>query len=300
MKKILLILFFVFSCCWLFSEEIDIIEISEDERSTYESFIKGFILDNSVIYTVFGSKPLSCKSFSLISEIDCIRSCQPYLASVSDEEKLHFLKSLKEYYQQEMQNTDYQKWMNGVGKEIPKNYQFRACFSHNNSRLDIHLLNTQEALWCLEQHYDLFRKELGEDFDLPSVVLEFTDANSKFWNKIFSNNYLLGVLYGYGQKNAFFFAMERKNESSELNAISFKDYMYTNLHDPSKDFIEGLGIPSFRSFYALAEEDPMVLKYSSERKLIQNKLKGKNIYKEVLKHLLNKQVRFVSSSGQKN
>ena len=68
----------------------------------------------------------------------------------------------------------------------------------------------------LQEHYELFSRETGMDFDPCKCVLDM-EKGSEFWEEIWNkgnNVALTGVLFGYGVKNSFLFPMERMALSS--------------------------------------------------------------------------------------
>lgn len=68
----------------------------------------------------------------------------------------------------------------------------------------IFFVNINKTILILKKHYSLFKKITEMDFDQKNIVYEI-EGPSIFWEKVFSSAELVGLLYGFGEKNVLFF-----------------------------------------------------------------------------------------------
>jgi len=66
-------------------------------------------------------------------------------------------------------------------------------------------VNIAETALVLQENYPAFREVAGFDFDPFGQVLDFSNPESLFWKKVLKNKMLLGILLGYGKRNAYLF-----------------------------------------------------------------------------------------------
>lgn len=285
--KIIFVVFTLLQCCNpLIGNPNDHsgVIFSVEEKKWLDEFIEQVFLNNTMIYTLFGTKPMSDVTICIASENDCIKASSQYLAKLNKEEKEIFLKKLHEGCENDNFNAYFQKWCNLLKKHPSNKFLFRSSISDNNHYLLIDMINIQEVVWILKDYYAVFSKETGIEYEPTSIVYEFDNINSVFWKTVFSNHYLLGLLYGFGDKNAYFFSnyMDKtKNYNFLDSSVNNNDFF--GRKEPIS--IKNLSIPTFRSFYFAAIEDPVISKYKIEQSTIQNYLMGKDFTLEVLKRI---------------
>jgi hypothetical protein len=174
---------------------------------------------------------------------------------------------------------NWEKWASWKKKNIKSMFQFSLRPTKDPHFFMAYIINTEEVIRTLQEYHDLFRKELKMEFDPKSAVLEFEDLSSIFWKKVLSNHYLCGILYGYGERNSYFFSYEMAHKNSFVKKSKPSP---VNFHDVTMDNIK---LPAFTSYSEAFEEDPITIKYKKERENIQAYLKDKNFLEEVLKKL---------------
>jgi len=256
--------------------------ISEKEKIWMDKFFCEFFLEGSAIYTVFGTKPLSFKEIIYATEEDWKEAAEPYLQDANVHKKKEVYVKIKKYCQDYDFPENWKKWLAFV-KNYPKSPFLFAEYPTEVKKIGLaHILNVQEMIWTLEKNYDLFKKEIGSDFEPVSVVMDFTNKNSSFWNKVFSNHLLMGIVYGYGYKNAYFFSMEMNEKPEYKKDFSYISMIGKNEGEPS---LSHLPLPKFRSYRLPFNDDPILEKYKLERKKIQKQLNKKNFLRKVLYQL---------------
>ena len=169
----------------------------------------------------------------------------------------------------------------------------KGCISNQiyklTSREDNGLfINIPNAIYILEKYYADFSEITGFKFDVNTILDSIDDNASTFWNMVFKNHYLFGLIMGYGQKNSYLFDWVQQNSLS-LNAISlcrFKELSRLNQHiNVTRKLnvtVHDLEIPYFASF-DIDNED--VERYSREREKIIHFLKDKELIPFILNQL---------------
>ena len=85
-------------------------------------------------------------------------------------------------------NKNWEKWMEW--KKYPQShFLFNTRSVPDDPTLFIaYIINAPEVVWTLQQHYELFSRELKMEFDPIAETLEFENSKSQFWEKVFSND----------------------------------------------------------------------------------------------------------------
>lgn len=141
-------------------------------------------------------------------------------------------------------------------------------------------INVPLLEYTLVDNFELFERETQVIFDPYSVVNEIFDASSPFWNKVFSNHFLLGILLGYGKKNSFIFSCNSKVETEVISSLN--EIQKTNVQLSENVSISDLQPPMFLSFAIYDEE---IQKYSHEKEKIVEFYKDRD-FKEMTLELL--------------
>jgi hypothetical protein len=263
--------------------------VSPGERVWMENFFQEFFLEAPSIYTVFGSKPISGKLMNDSSFQESMKKAHLYMNEhgIKGKEKEEILLSLENSYQQDRTKEYWEKWISFIEKFPNSPYLFSKHPTRCENIWSIHILNIQQTVWVLQKYYDLFRKELGFDFDPISVTLDFKNEDSNFWKRVFSNHLLTGIVYGYGYKNSYFFNIYiQKHENFENNPL-FSGPLPEVVDFNSENPIKSLSLPRFRSFQTPYNKDPIIEKYEDERKIIQNKINKRNFFEKTLLQIIN-------------
>jgi hypothetical protein len=150
-------------------------------------------------------------------------------------------------------------------------------------------VNIRQTAFAIEENYDLFKKYVNEDFDPLEAVFEIGDERSAFWKATVHNSTLLGILFGFGKKNAQCFdwkywAYSENNEPMSAFTNSLRFTFSSNVKDFTTSSIKHFSLPCFASFSPQGK-DETIKKYESERKTIQKHYKRKDFVAETLKKL---------------
>lgn len=261
--------------------------MTEEEKKWMGKFFADFFFEGSTIYTLFGTKPMSQVTIIDVDEEAWIKSYEPYLIRLEGEKKETLLKKIKEEFASYDLNQNWERWMVWHKGHPNSSFLFsKRPVKETNSLFNAYIINIPQVIWTLEKYYCVFYKELGITFDPIEMVLEFENVNSVFWEKVFDNHFLQGILHGFGERNSYFFSKEfenKMNQSTLLKCIfGSSDLIY---NDQEGGDLTHLKLPSFRSYEYPNGIDPVVEKYRKERLTIQKKLKGKNFTNEVINQL---------------
>ncbi len=283
--------------------------MAEIERPNNQivTFVENLMIREGGFYTLLGSKPMT------IFDITCtIEENEEDIARSYENSKLFFEKAKKD---PEKSHTN--------GASLPDFEEYRAvCLS----RLTTHQFLNKKMLWevwlkkrgtfstpayiltsrrigkgemgvflnipqmlhILKKHQNEFRQETGMEFEISAILDSFEDEYSVFWNKVCGNHYLLGLLLGYGEKNAYLFNWLKTN-SLPLSAVSILRFPDLSRLEQTKtpalkknNPVEDLPIPYFVSFEI---NDPEIQRYATEKEKIISFLKERDYIAFALDHL---------------
>lgn len=265
------------------------VELSIEDKAWIEKFFKDFFLEAPVIYTIFGTKPMSCITINKATKNEWIEASKPYWKNLPEKRKKKALNELENYCETYDLYENWDKWISWKKNYPNSPFLFRKQSTEFDKIFNVYIINAKEVLWSLQKNYLTFSQELGSTFDPLEVTLDFENSQSNFWDQVLSNHLLQGILFGFGEKNSYFFSREMKDKE-KIECLLDKRLSLRNQLGKNKNeeiFIQRMRLPSFRSYEDPYREDPIIIKYKKERKLIQKYLKGKNLFEELLKKLTN-------------
>ncbi len=280
--SLIIINFFLIGCSNPNQKKIN---LPKEEKEWIEKFFTDFFLEGHAIYTVFGSKPLSFKEIIYATEEEWKQNAVANLKNLNAKEKELLDKDIKQFCNKYNFHLNWEKWMSFIKKYPNSPFLFSIRPTEIKQISLGYILNIQEMVWTLIKYYDIFKKELGYDFDPVKVTMEFTNINSSFWDKVLSNHLLQGIVHGYGLKNATFFELHEKKYKNN----NFPKTLFATIPFPpiihKKPSIKNLPLPRFKSFGLPFNEDPILQMYKEERKKIQKNLNKKNFLEKTLNQI---------------
>jgi hypothetical protein len=231
-------------------------KFTADEKAWMEPFFRGIMLQNQAIYTLCGSKPMTMIP---IEAEDKDQSGCEYLSKDKKNrivfEDCHLL----------------QNWENWekVKERFPINRYafFKRTNPTDSKQVTIYFADLTKVALTLQENYTIFKRELGLDFDPLNESLSI-ENESEFWNKTLDSPALLGLLLGYGIKNAFCFQWKFCNlaDTHTKLAESFL-FRFSDKPQSGKANLDKLSLPIFASFSE--GEDEVIEKYKREREIIK-------------------------------
>ena len=142
-------------------------------------------------------------------------------------------------------------------------------------------MSIKNTALVLQKHYDLFREIVGYDFSPLEIVFDIESESSDFWNKVFANPILRGVVFGYGLDNSYLFTWMQKAKKSSSEKIqnyanSFSKIFQPTMNDHDMKLVlsdsldnklnyKDFPLPCYRSL----KDDPQKKKYLKEQKMIK-------------------------------
>ena len=149
-----------------------------------------------------------------------------------------------------------------------------------------YFINALNTAAILKTYYRDFVQVVGKEFDPFVMVKELCeDKESPFWDTVFSNHYLNGLLLGYGPHNSAGFLWAHENNITFPIYFIMEENMggefpeaYCKEHVSIKD----LTIPTLRN-YGIGDE--VLEKYKREKVAILKEFKGKDFTETVKKWL---------------
>jgi hypothetical protein len=274
------------------------------EKSDITLFLENVMIREDGLFTLLGSKPIT--QFDIAETL--IETEEEILREY--EQSKDFLEKCRQdpehFHSDNMQLPDYEVYREKClknrhalrfidHKKLWENWLkekggistplYRLTYRKDQGML-INILNT---LFILKKYYSDFSRMTEMEFDIQTILDSINDPESKFWDEVFKNHYLFGLLMGYGQKNAYLFDWISKNRLP-LKAISFgrfKEFSRLNQHHELMRKIDvdiyDLEIPYFVSF-EIDNED--VERYTREKEKIIAFLKDKDLISFVLSQFL--------------
>ncbi|MEX0961706.1 MAG: hypothetical protein WDZ28_02485 [Simkaniaceae bacterium] len=257
------------------------------ENCWLEKFYSDFFLRGSAIYTLFSSKPMSCKEIITATEEEWLKAYSSYMELIPSDRKAQVIEDLKEYIAQYDLDVNWRRWKILQSKNVNSAFLFREVKTESPNVVLIKLINSKEVIKTLFKNYDIFKREVKIDFDPFEVTMEFENLESVFWEKVFNSHLLMGILYGYGIDNAYLFSEERKHKETFAKPIFSRQPFPNEREERMREGgIENLEIPFFVSYANDCEEDPIVAYYKEIRKKIQRQLKNIDLIDGFSKKLL--------------
>lgn len=265
-------------------------------------FLENLMIREGGLYTLLGSKPMT-----LFNVTDTIDASEEGLAQSYAEAK-EFSEKAKEdpehYHVSGSTMPDYDTYK----KECLTNYNsmifthkkkmweawliyskhfsnstyklFSRPLSREKANIEVGLfINVPQALHILKKYRIEFCQITGMEFDTDKILDSIEDKGSFFWDRVLTNHYLLGLLLGYGEKNAYLFDWVRKNSLllQSVSILRFPELSSLNLDTKQimkkNVTINDLPIPYFVSFEI---NDKEIERYTQEREKIIDFLKDKD------------------------
>lgn len=239
-----------------------------------EIFFTGLMLQNPAIYTLCGSKPMTCITLHYHTD----EEVQAYYDQMTEEEKKTAI-----YVEDYQLAQNWERWEQ-IRSRFPMN---RYMIYKKNDSVDpkfahIYFVDTLKVAHTMAENYTAFRDVVGFDFD-PFHEASQIEKGSAFWDKAKANPVISGILFGFGLKNSLKFYCEHwgQSEDSQRFTDCATPYVSDSLTD-GKSTLENLTLPTFMSFF---KEDEVIEKYKKEREAIRAEYQGKDFLDYTLQRL---------------
>jgi hypothetical protein len=275
----------------------------ESEKFILDKFFKYLMLNESGIYTLIGSKPITDIWFLCENQDEQIKRWGKLSEKEKENRVLLFNKDKKtdmDFYRTlpkklrkrafVIPDKDYlidfecfvENW--NLIKKVPCSNRYLLVGKEGFSKKEkegvfrIVFVDVLKTALVIQENYSLFKDFVGFDFDPVSVIMELKEDKSIFWDKLKGeeSSFLWGILYGFGKENSLCYLWKHKHKFlNKIESFDSEEFIPT----PS---LRNFSIPAFASFF---ENDPVVKKYKNERNAIQKEYQGKDFLNHTLKIL---------------
>src|ERR1700722_15546951 len=269
-------------CVFLFSLasiKADIGKIPEKDFTKIKSFFAHLIHQHDFAYAIFGSKPMS------LADI-CLRVLN---LPIYQQLKIKFLLiNIK---------NNLNTWYKYKDRFNLKDFVLLDKEEDLCRSVVIVLINKKNMLSVLKEHKEIFKQELGDTFT-PESFLEKIETRELSLAKSINHHYgLLGIMLGYGARNAMLF-QERLNVLKEMekskSRLSLRDDLeqkLLELDSQCQEFREFEEFPLVRPLYFradLSHPETIELKkrYENDRQKIAELMQKPNFIEKALERLV--------------
>jgi hypothetical protein len=206
MKRLILLV----SLCATIFAKADINNIPQRDLKNVKQLFEDLIKDHDYSYTIFGSKPMSLADFVLEVTKD-----QPIYKWIKSQIFVFNRKVILKSWDTYKQEFDF------------KDFIFLDDEKDLFDCLVLVLINKKNMLRVLREHEAIFKEELGDDFT-PELFLENLERRKISLAKaIHDSDKLLGIMLGYGVRNATVF-QERYDLMKEIAKAKKENFFAEN------------------------------------------------------------------------
>ena len=270
--------------------------LSSPKKATYR-FFQHLLLECGGAYTLFGDKPITIEDMFYYDDEDL-----KTLDKLLQEE----LKRNPDYQYYSVERTFEEDWK--IVKDYilsPQTSNFIAVEFPNAEEPKFSLfvlVNIEKTALTLQKYYSEFFRELQMDFDPLQIVFEIKNPSSSFWQGVWKNPFLLGLLLGYGYENArlcsWVISHDKSSNSSLQSFTKFlrKKQYASDINDPLIKYPVKLDGKPFRlPIFACHDEalsKVLIKKYKKQRTKIINLYKNQDFLQVTWNRLQNTNLPF--------
>jgi hypothetical protein len=298
------IIIFISGCCPYAPKGKKIADqLTRKEKEDLNSFFFHLLLENSGIYVLLGSKPITHTMISPYTPEEEEKNYEQLFLNLNiknrEEKKPAFRDRIFSFL---FKRSPYlfkdspfyiQQWDKVKDRIKMYNYLIvtRPHFSGPFSR-SLYFVNITSTIAVFQKHYPLFKEIMGSDFDPLDAIYNLEDPTSLFWDKITKNYLAYGLLFGFGEENSYFFnywcreGIDKKRDARQpyFTYAPFDDYDNHRWLCWLNCNYQNFPLPVFRHF----ENDPIIEKYKQERERIKKMYRGKDPLVVTLQRLTEK------------
>jgi hypothetical protein len=246
---------------------------TQEEKEWMNTFFTGLMLQQRGIYTLCGSKPMTCIPLHYHSD----EEVQAYYDQMTEEEKKTAI-----YVEDYQLAQNWEKWEQVRARfPIHRFFLFKVK-SDDPNFADVYFVDPTKVMRAISENYRIFKDVAGFDFN-PEQEAFLIEKGSPFWEKVHHHPVTTGILFGFGTNNSLKFYQKYWNTDGQIKycAENFDCYPSDNLTDGAST-LNNLTLPAFMSFF---KEDEVILKYKKEREAIREEYKGKDFLDYTLQKL---------------
>ena len=275
----------------IFSSSLQVVPRGEERI-----FLENIMIRQGGIYTLLGTKPMTLLDITMDVDVEdaAIKERYTKIKKAAESGRIRNANTLPDYQQFYAQYkkeglhlshlrlpSQWNKWLKNLKtKNVAPQYLFCERLSPRGKSGVF--VNKPSALFVLNKYREAFVTKTGIDFNPNEKIEQIQNNGDPFWEKVFESHYLLGLLLGYGERNAFMFdwyisrgirprytgsfcqpEIERRNQLMLKSSIS----------------IDEVPLPIFRLF---SPSDEKLEAYKKERERIVEMYKGQDFYEKTI------------------
>ncbi|EKE03233.1 MAG: hypothetical protein ACD_20C00229G0002 [uncultured bacterium] len=250
-------------------------QLSYKEKQGLNNFLEHLLLREGGVYVLFGSKPVVFSNLCTSS----LEKYKKHYESIPENIKRNAnRKKIKlNFYIQDWEKVE--KYF-----KVKEKYLLYFKKYEEIGIADVYLINKANLILVLTEYYSVFKERTKIDFNPITIVDEFNNDSSNFWNLVQNDMLLQGLTFGYGIVNSSLFDQWLKlNETEARNFVNL-GFKATDKHLVDKNIkvnYQNFPLPVFKSL----PNDSTLEKYKYERKKIKALYRGRNSLKVTLKEL---------------
>lgn len=232
---------------------IDRSMVESADKERVENFLKYVMIKNHGLFTLLGSKPMTAFYF-----YPAPNEQEKRIIYEAQSEQLKKQISFEKFHP----NRDDCKQVWKDWKAIEKKYLGKQFLFVEDEELEHGIfINIQTVTFILDKYYEEFSKVVQQPFNPDKAVYLIGNSSESFWQKIKKSDYLMGLLFGFGEKNAQYFQWEKEGKAHYF----FRRYSenFCNQEKKKKEMsVEDLDIPEFIAYQTVDEQEE---RYKLER-----------------------------------
>lgn len=258
-------------------------DASPKKRSLEQVFLENVMIREKGLYVLMGTKPLCCFDIEdIYSDNRIIHAYKWHLRDNYSPSPISFEEfqtqhkiALPQLPVRLRFETLWNNWCKTINSSVSPCYRFidrKSPFAHEvNFGL---FINIPSAIYVLKKNYEQFLQITGITFDPMTILDEISDNDSVFWEKVFHSHYLMGLLYGFGDRNSFIFDWGARYNGflKDQQGKTRFDELVLDENKPNVTPAD-LKLPLFASF---SIDDPTLEIYKREQKEIIKRFKGRD------------------------
>lgn len=323
--SVLLCLIVCVGCSSPSFEKLNRLGVTAEEYVCLEKFFRYFMLHETAIYTLLGSKPMTEVGlfyeklrvdelsdeqrgelvYFLLNK-DCKRDRDFYhrlppleqekAYLISEKEFIYPIEDLWDQWEKIQHRFPVKKQFLLIKKEWLTDWQtdFPSC----KGVYDVIFVNVLKTALVIQENYELFKQAVGYDFDALEVVFELENAHSQFWDVLrgdaaYQYATLWGLLFGFGKENALCYTwrgrhlkdLDRHAKEKDWTASVTRNGSCKDRPCPTEKGAFTLEKFPIPAFMSFVKDDPMIAKYEAERENIRKLYQGKDFVEYTLELL---------------
>jgi hypothetical protein len=149
-------------------------------------------------------------------------------------------------------------------------------------------VNIPNLVYLLHRYQSEFSKRTQIEYEPSEIVLQLEDDISIFWEKVFQDHFLSGLIYGYGERSSYLYTWSGNHLTTvhkERRCFFSNDAQLKRVASfIVKSDIKPSDLP-LPEFFHFGVSDPMKLGYELEKEKIIKCFQDKDFTSEVMKIL---------------